>query len=100
VARDARALNPRVLISGAGIAGPSLAQRLLRHGFEPTLLERAPAFRRGGYMIDVWGTGYDILERYGLVDAARQRGYLFDRLRFVDARGRERGPRAFLEARS
>jgi 2-polyprenyl-6-methoxyphenol hydroxylase-like FAD-dependent oxidoreductase len=79
----------RVLISGAGIAGPSLAHWLLRYGVEPTLIERAPAFREGGYMIDVWGVGFDILERYGLLEAARQRGYLFDRLRFVDERGQE-----------
>ena len=79
----------RVLICGAGIAGLSLAQRLLRDGFEPTLIERAPAFRAGGYMIDVWGVGFDILERYGLLEATRQRGYVFDRLKFVDERGTE-----------
>jgi 2-polyprenyl-6-methoxyphenol hydroxylase-like FAD-dependent oxidoreductase len=78
----------RVLISGAGIAGPSLAHRLVGYGYEPTLIERAPAFRDGGYMIDIWGVGFDILERYRLVDAARQRGYLFDELRFVDSRGK------------
>lgn len=79
----------RVLISGAGIAGPSLAHWLLRYGFEPTLIERAPTLRTGGYMIDVWGVGFDILERYGLLDAARQRGYVFDRLEFVDEGGSE-----------
>lgn len=78
----------RVLISGAGIAGPSLAQRLLRYGFEPTLIERAPEFRAGGYMIDVWGTGYEVVERFGLLATARERGYVFDRLMFVDARGK------------
>ena len=81
--------NRRILISGAGIAGLSLAHWLVRYGFAPTLIERAPAFRQGGYMIDIWGTGYDTLERYGLLEAARQRGYLFDRIKFVDARGQE-----------
>jgi 2-polyprenyl-6-methoxyphenol hydroxylase-like FAD-dependent oxidoreductase len=80
--------NTRVLISGAGIAGPALAHWLLTYGFTPTLIERAAAFRAGGYMIDVWGTGYDIVERYGLLDTAQQRGYLFDRLKFVDAHGK------------
>jgi 2-polyprenyl-6-methoxyphenol hydroxylase-like FAD-dependent oxidoreductase len=79
----------RVLIAGAGIAGPSLALWLLRHGHEPTLIERAPAFRSGGYIIDIWGVGFDILERYGLLEAARERGYVFDRLKFVDAQGAE-----------
>ena len=77
----------RILISGAGIAGPSLAHWLLRYGFEPTMIEHAPAFRRNGYMIDVWGVGFDILERYDLLEPARQRGYVFDTLKFVDERG-------------
>ena len=79
----------RILICGAGIAGPALAHWLLPAGCETTLLERAPAFRNSGYMIDIWGVGYEILERYGLLEAARQRGYLFDRLQFVNARGAE-----------
>ncbi|HEY4115507.1 MAG TPA: FAD-binding domain [Rhizomicrobium sp.] len=79
----------KVLISGAGIAGPSLAYWLLKYGFEPTLIERAPSFRDGGYMIDVWGTGYEILERYGLLEAAKSHGYHFDRLKFVDGNGRK-----------
>lgn len=79
----------RILICGAGIAGPALAYWLLRYGFEPTLVERAPDFRASGHMIDVWGMGFEILERYGLLEAARQRGYVFDRLKFVNERGRE-----------
>lgn len=81
--------NRRILISGAGIAGPSLAHRLVRFGFEPTIIERAAAFRDGGYMIDVWGTGYDIVERYGLLKMVLERAYLFDRLKFVNERGLE-----------
>ena len=41
-----------VLISGAGIAGPTLAFWLKAGGFEPTLVERAPALRVGGYVVD------------------------------------------------
>lgn len=36
----------RVLSSGAGIAGPTLAYRLARHGMSPTIVERTPAFER------------------------------------------------------
>ncbi|GAA1537602.1 hypothetical protein GCM10009691_11030 [Brevibacterium picturae] len=46
----------RVLIIGAGIAGSTLAYWLQRAGHEPTLLELAPTLRRGGYLIDFWGT--------------------------------------------
>ena len=47
--------NKTILISGAGIAGPTLAFWLKAAGFEPTLIERAPALRTGGYVIDFWG---------------------------------------------
>lgn len=79
-----------VLISGAGIAGPTLAYWLLRHGFEPVLLERASHFREGGYMIDFWGVGYDVAERMELIQQLREAGYLIDRVKFVDERGRTR----------
>ena len=58
--------NETVLISGAGIAGPTLAFWLKAAGFQPTLVERAPALRTGGYVIDFWGLGYEIAERMGL----------------------------------
>ncbi|HEX3888904.1 MAG TPA: FAD-binding domain [Phenylobacterium sp.] len=89
MARSGKRPNSNIAICGAGIAGPALALRLLRYGFQPTLIERAPRFRDGGYMIDIWGTGYDVIEAYGLAQAARTRGYLFDRLAMVDANGRE-----------
>ena len=71
-----------------GIGGPALAFWLSRYGFSPTLIERAPAFRDGGYMIHVWGAGYDLVERMGLLDAARDRGYSIHRVAFVDEQGR------------
>ena len=45
----------KIVISGAGVAGPALAHWLHRTGHEPTLIERAPHFRTGGYAIDFWG---------------------------------------------
>jgi len=42
----------RVLISGAGIAGPTLAYWLAHYGFTPTIVEKAPRLRTGGYIID------------------------------------------------
>ena len=50
----------RVLISGAGIAGPTLAYWLAHYGFTPTIVEKAPRLRTGGYIIDFWGAGFDI----------------------------------------
>lgn len=66
-----------VLISGVGIAGPTLAFWLRRGGFEPTLLECAPELRSGGYVIDFC----DIAERMGLADAIERVGYHMRELR-------------------
>ena len=46
-----------VLISGAGIAGPTLAFWLAAAGFQTTIVERAPALRTGGYVVDFWVVG-------------------------------------------
>jgi 2-polyprenyl-6-methoxyphenol hydroxylase-like FAD-dependent oxidoreductase len=70
-----------VLISGAGIAGPAFAYWLHHWGFEPVLIERAPQFREGGYMIDFWGVGYDVAERMNLIPRLRDVGYLIDRVK-------------------
>ena len=81
-----------VLISGAGIAGPTLAYWLKRAGYAPTLVERAPALRSGGYVIDFWGLGYDIAERMGILPAIEQAGYHAREMRIVgDDGGRVAG---------
>ena len=46
-------MNERILISGASIAGLTLAHWLARHGFRPTVVERAAALRTGGNGVDV-----------------------------------------------
>ena len=81
-----------VLISGAGIAGPTYAYWLSAAGYAPTLVERAPALRTGGYVIDFWGLGYDIAERMGLLPAIDRVGYHVRAVRIVgDAGGRIAG---------
>ena len=67
----------KVLIVGAGIAGPTLAYWLLKAGHEVTLVEHAPALRSGGYLIDFWGAGFDVAERMGIVPELRTHGYIF-----------------------
>jgi 2-polyprenyl-6-methoxyphenol hydroxylase-like FAD-dependent oxidoreductase len=73
-----------VLISGAGIAGPTLAFWLKAAGFEPMLIERSPVLRAGGYVIDFWGLGYDIAERMGLLPEIHRNGYHVQEMRIVD----------------
>jgi 2-polyprenyl-6-methoxyphenol hydroxylase-like FAD-dependent oxidoreductase len=77
-----------VLISGAGIAGPMLAYWLKVAGFEPTIVERASTLRRGGYVIDFWGLGYDLAERMGLLGEINRIGYHVREMRIVNDQGR------------
>jgi 2-polyprenyl-6-methoxyphenol hydroxylase-like FAD-dependent oxidoreductase len=76
-----------VLISGIGIAGPTLAYWLSSYGFTPVLVEQSARLRTGGYLIDFWGLGYDIAARMGMLPALLHEGYQVQELRFVDARG-------------
>jgi 2-polyprenyl-6-methoxyphenol hydroxylase-like FAD-dependent oxidoreductase len=80
-----------ILVSGAGIAGPTLAFWLQQHGFQPTIVERAPRLRTGGYIIDFWGAGFDVADRMGLVPEILQRGYQIKEVREVDRRGKRAG---------
>ncbi len=66
--------NPRVLISGAGVAGPALAFWLARTGFRPTIVERALAFREGGQAVDFRGPVHRaVLERMDIWQAIHER---------------------------
>ena len=78
----------RVLIVGAGVAGPALAYWLAHFGFEPTVVEAAPHLRTGGYIIDFWGAGFDIAERMGLLPQIQSKGYKVQELWVVDRSGK------------
>ena len=78
----------RVIINGAGIAGPTLAYWLRKAGHEVVLVEVAPQLRTGGYVIDFGLVGYDIAEKMGLIPRLRELGYQVRELRFVDRQGR------------
>jgi 2-polyprenyl-6-methoxyphenol hydroxylase-like FAD-dependent oxidoreductase len=80
-----------VLISGMGIAGPTLAYWIGNNVLRPTLVERAPRPRTGGYVIDFWGLGYDVAERMGLIADILDQGYDVQEIRLVDPRGRHVG---------
>ena len=81
-------MNSSILISGAGIAGPTLAFWLKAAGFQPTLIEQAPTLRAGGYVVDFWGLGYEIAERMELTDDINRIGYHAREMRVVDDLGR------------
>jgi 2-polyprenyl-6-methoxyphenol hydroxylase-like FAD-dependent oxidoreductase len=75
----------RIVIFGGGIAGLTLAIQLKQSGFDPLLIERERGLQRKGYMMDFFGTGWDVAERMGLVGQLRAVRYPIDTLEFVDA---------------
>ncbi|KLO26352.1 hypothetical protein ABW16_19745 [Mycolicibacter heraklionensis] len=77
----------RIAISGAGVAGTALAYWLHRTGHTPTVIEQAPAFRSGGYMIDFWGVGYTVAQRMGLEAQILDKGYQIESVRSVGDHG-------------
>ena len=64
----------RVLIIGAGIAGPTLAYFLSKspsRQFQVTVLERSPTLRTAGQNIDIRGIGADVVRKMGLEEIIR-----------------------------
>jgi len=53
-----------------------------------TLVEQAPEARCGGYVIDFWGTGYEVAERMGLLTELRRHDLGVNEFRIVDENGR------------
>jgi 2-polyprenyl-6-methoxyphenol hydroxylase-like FAD-dependent oxidoreductase len=82
-------LLKKILVSGASIAGPALAWWLKRSGFEPVLIERAPAPRPGGHAVDIRGKALDVLAAMGLLDAARAARTTMKGVSGIDSEGRE-----------
>ena len=81
--------NQNILISGASVAGPALAYWLRRRGFNPTVVERAPSPRGGGYAVDFRGAAHlSVLAKMGLLDQIRDQQTHLDTTTYVDADGR------------
>lgn len=64
----------RILITGASVAGNTVAWWLARAGHEVTVAEHASGFRDGGQNIDVRGVGREVLRRMGLEQTSLQQG--------------------------
>ncbi|MFC3493855.1 FAD-dependent oxidoreductase [Glycomyces rhizosphaerae] len=63
----------KAIVVGAGIAGLAAALRLHRAGWRAVVIERAPARRSSGYMLNLIGRGYDAVEALGLVPELSKR---------------------------
>ncbi|MDA1362974.1 FAD-dependent oxidoreductase [Glycomyces luteolus] len=88
------------IVVGAGIAGLAAALRLHRAGWHAVVVERAPARRSSGYMVNLIGGGFDAVERLGLLPelAKRDLGSFTSVLVRADGSTKFTVPQAIVEA--
>ncbi|WP_454780630.1 FAD-dependent monooxygenase [Legionella sp. WA2022007384] len=78
----------RVLISGAGVAGLTVAYWLRRYGFTATIVDRANSLLTGGYKIDVRGSALHVLRRMGIYETIVGAGTDMQGALLVDRNGK------------
>jgi 2-polyprenyl-6-methoxyphenol hydroxylase-like FAD-dependent oxidoreductase len=77
-----------ILISGAGIAGATLAALLGRTGHQTTVVERDQGVRSSGNPVDVRRGAYQVAERLGVLERLHHAATKVRELIFVDDDGR------------
>ncbi len=82
--------NKNILISGAGISGLTLAYWLQHWGFSPSIIEKRPNLDHRGYMIDFYGSGFDVAEKMNLLKELQEKSdqYPIKKVTFVDGQGK------------
>jgi 2-polyprenyl-6-methoxyphenol hydroxylase-like FAD-dependent oxidoreductase len=78
----------KAVICGAGIAGLALGTRLAAAGWDVTVLESAPSLHNEGYMVELFGSGFEAASRMALLPAIREVSYPFDGIRWLSPAGR------------
>ncbi|KAJ8114614.1 hypothetical protein OPT61_g3549 [Boeremia exigua] len=82
----------RVLISGAGVAGPTLAFFLAKTGSRITVAEKASALLPHGQNVDVTGSAVTVVKKMGLFDELKRHHTKEKGTQLIDPRGRPFAP--------
>jgi 2-polyprenyl-6-methoxyphenol hydroxylase-like FAD-dependent oxidoreductase len=82
----------RVLISGAGIAGPTLAWFLSKTGARVTIVEKNKSLLSHGQNVDIQGSAVTVIKKMGLMDQIRQFNTTEKGTQFIDSKGRPFAP--------
>ncbi|ETS86906.1 hypothetical protein PFICI_00734 [Pestalotiopsis fici W106-1] len=79
----------RILVTGAGLAGPTAAFWLTKAGHEVTIVERFSQLRAAGQQIDIRGPAVEVVKRMGLMETFKSKVVPERGLKFVDDRNRQ-----------
>ena len=82
----------RVLISGAGIAGPALAWGLAKAGIRATVVEKSHAILPHGQSIDIKGSAVTAVKKMGLLDQIKRLNTTEKGTQLIDPKGRPFAP--------
>lgn len=77
----------KILVIGAGIAGPAVCYWLRKFGFSPVLIEKFPNIRKGGQALDFRGVAIDLVKRMGIYEQLSNMRTRVELGRYVDAQG-------------
>lgn len=77
----------KILVVGAGIAGPTICYWLRKFGFSPILIEKFSSIRRGGQALDVRSVAVDIAKKMGIYDEICDKRTRIECSRYVDKAG-------------
>lgn len=90
----------RVLISGAGIAGPTLAWFLAKAGVRTTIVEKSRSLLPHGQNVDITGSALTVIKKMGLMDQVRRFNTTEKGTQFIDPKGRPCAPFPLAKGRS
>ncbi|HEY9260764.1 FAD-dependent monooxygenase [Chitinophaga sp.] len=80
-----------VLVSGASFAGLSTAYWMSQSGYKITVIEIAPALKKGGTPVNIMGNTIDIVKRMGLLGQIQAKRITMELMEFKNAEdGNER----------
>lgn len=78
----------KILVVGAGIAGPAVCYWLKKFGFSPTLIEKNEILRQGGQGLDIRGVAIDLVKKMGIYEEICKMRTQVECGRYVDVAGK------------
>ncbi len=77
--------DKKILVSGASFAGLSTAYWMNKFGYDVTVVEIAPALKKGGTPVNILGNTIDVVKRMGLLDQIQSNKITMETMAFKNS---------------